>query len=349
LEYNIGRSGLHPTGGMAMLYHIDTEERSAGGISGTVYLLSHPATDSRLEVWPSHGFNGLRWLHRQQELLYTAADWDTNPVPTRSGIPILFPFPNRIRDGVYTHDGTTYQLPKNDSTRANAIHGFAPRNGWTVRGYDADQHQAWLHAEFNISQNAPSATGLWPGDGVLGVIYRFTGNAIRMEFQVNNRGETSFPFGIGLHPYFKIPGTTNVDELELHAPARSIWPLEANLPTGAKQPLPDELNFNRPRRLSGVQLDTVYGDLGVIRTKNDGLLLRASLKQPDAEQQLDVWTTDSFRESVLFTPVHRQAICIEPYTCTTDAANLQAAGHDAGWIVLPPGQQWSGIVEFVWN
>lgn len=332
-----------------MLYHIDTEERSAGGVSGTVYLLSHPATDSRLEVWPSHGFNGLRWVHRGQDLIFSAADWASNPVPTRSGIPILFPFPNRIRDGVFTHEGVTYQLPKNDSTQANAIHGFAPRNGWTVSGYAADHQGAWLHGDFRISSNAPQSTSLWPGDALFSVVYRFTGNAVRMEFRVHNTGTTSFPFGIGLHPYFQIPGTDHIDEAELHAPARSIWPLTANLPNAGRASVPDELNFNRPRRIAGTNLDTVYTDLGVIREKSDGLLLRAELKHPEADQQLEVWTTANFRESVLFTPVHRKALCIEPYTCTTDAANLQPAGQDAGWVVLSPGQLWTGIVEFVWN
>ena len=30
--------------------------------------------------------------------------------PTRSGFPILFPFPNRIRDGKFDWQGNTYQL-----------------------------------------------------------------------------------------------------------------------------------------------------------------------------------------------------------------------------------------------
>ena len=36
-------------------------------------------------------------------------------------------------------------------------------------------------------------------------------------------------------------------------------------------------------------------------------------------------------------PPHRKAVCLEPYTCVTDAANLQARGIDAGWRELPAG------------
>jgi aldose 1-epimerase len=48
---------------------------------------------------------------------------------------------------------------------------------------------------------------------------------------------------------------------------------------------------------------------------------------------------------VVFTPPHRQAFCVEPYTCTTDAVNLQQRGVDAGWLTLPPGGRWSAVFE----
>jgi aldose 1-epimerase len=60
---------------------------------------------------------------------------------------------------------------------------------------------------------------------------------------------------------------------------------------------------------------------------------------------LRVLCSAGYREMVVFTPAHREAFCIEPYTCTTDAANLQARGIDAGWLTLPPGGRWSGVVE----
>ena len=52
-------------------------------------------------------------------------------------------------------------------------------------------------------------------------------------------------------------------------------------------------------------------------------------------------------EVVAFTPPHRQAVCLEPYTWTTDAINLQQQGVNAGLRVLAPGEQWTGVVEMV--
>lgn len=46
-----------------------------------------------------------------------------------------------------------------------------------------------------------------------------------------------------------------------------------------------------------------------------------------------------FREFVVFTPPQRSCVCLEPYTCATDAIHLAARGIDAGWRVLSPGQR----------
>jgi aldose 1-epimerase len=333
-----------------MLYHIETEERTAGGHSGTVYTLSRRDVGSSIEVWPAYGFNCLRWRANGQDLLYSAADWHENPLPTRSGVPILFPFPNRIRDGVFKHRGRTFQLPKNDSAHANAIHGFAPRNSWRMFGYGADAHGAWVHADFQLSTEASEVDNLWPGDAMLSVVYRLRPDRMRIEMRVRNMADEPFPFGVGLHPYFRLPGNDrDIARYMLDMPARSIWPLKDNLPVGEKRPIPDQLNWNRPHVIGSTQLDTVYTDLGVLRSDDGGLLLRAAISHEDRPGSLEIWTTADFREIVLFTPPHRNAICVEPYTCVTDAANLQAAGVDAGWQELAPGQHWTGAVEFRWN
>lgn len=333
-----------------MLYHIETEERTAGSHSSTVYTLLRRDVGSLAEIWPAYGFNCLRWRVKGNDLLFAATEWNETPLPTRSGVPILFPFPNRIRDGRFIHGGREYQLPKNDATRANAIHGFAPRNAWQMRGYGADSESAWVHADFGFPKDASEAEHLWPGSGTLSVIYRLRPDRLRIEMQVGNDGTESFPFGVGLHPYFRLPvPDEDVSRYVLHAPARSLWELQDNLPRGEKSPLPDEANWNRPRLLASAKLDHVYGDLGAIHEDPDGLLLRATIGHDDLDGRLEVWTTADFRESVLFIPVHRRAVCVEPYTCVTDAVNLHSKKVDAGWRELAVGEQWWGVVEFRWN
>jgi aldose 1-epimerase len=336
-----------------MFYHLETEERTVAGRTGTVYTLKHN-NGAEAEFWPMFGFNCLRWQmptpYGRRDLLYAAPDWDTNPVPTRSGVPILFPFPNRIREGEFTFDGKNYQLPLNDPGSKNAIHGWSPRFAWRVFGYSVENECAWIHGDFQPSVDAPEVLPLWPSDYILSVIYRFTERALRLETLVRNVGEKSLPFGLGLHPYFRFPcSDENIDRYRLLAPARSTWELVENLPTGEKERVSDDLNWNSARPINSARLDTLYTDLGALGERNDGLLLRAELGHEEFPGALQIWTDRQFRETILFTPPHRQALCIEPYTCATDAIRLSERGIDAGWKVLPPGGKWSGVVEFRWE
>ena len=83
---------------------------------------------------------------------------------TRSGHPILFPFPGRLREGRLTFEGKTYQLPLNEGTKKHAIHGFTPRNPWRVTDDNGDEEWAFVRGEFNLRKDLPAAVGLWPSE-----------------------------------------------------------------------------------------------------------------------------------------------------------------------------------------
>ena len=53
----------------------------------------------------------------------------------------------------------------------------------------------------------------------------------------------------------------------------------------------------------------------------------------------------AFRECVVYTPPHREAICIEPYTCVAGAFSLAEPGIDAGIRIVPPGGSFHARVE----
>jgi aldose 1-epimerase len=101
--------------------------------------------------------------------------------------------------------------------------------------------------------------------------------------------------------------------------------------------------LNRPRRFAELTLDDVLTEVPR-QSEADGLCRRGGLSWP-TPRSLRMRSSADFRETVLFTPPHRESFCIEPYTCTSDAFNLQQRGVDAGWRVLPPGGKWHGVVE----
>jgi len=321
----------------------------AGDRSGDVYELT--AGDARAEVWPMWGFNCIKWQVKQgdawADIMYHMPDWETNPVPTRSGQPILFPFPGRLRDGRLSFDGKTYQLPLNDSTKQHAIHGFTPRNPWRVIDEFAGPDAAMVTGQFYLSQDLPDAAALWP-DFALEVRYTLYPNKLQVEAKVTNPGPGRLPFGLGYHGYFQLPGAdADIGTSVLQANVAEIYEAESNLPTGKRIAPPAELDFQTPKPIGATALDNVFG--AVTGAQSGGLIEVATLTHPTATGKLRVLADASFRELVLFTPAHRKSVAIEPYTCSADAGNLAARGIDSGWRVLDPGGEWKGVVEYVWE
>lgn len=295
---------------------------------------------SRAIVVPDLGCNCIHWRAGDRELLFAPPAAELAERPTRGGIPVLFPFPNRIRAGRFTWAGRDYQLPCNDSTKANAIHGFTPRAQWRVLEFSADSVSAWLSAEFLISRDAPASRELWPGDPRLAVTIRLSANSLRYESTVSNASSSPLPFGLGFHPYFAAsPG----DRVE--SPARQRWKLLDGVPDGTMLPLDNAYDLRHARLFEDLSLDDVYTDFPATAADADGLIERGRLLFDDG-RTLRVRTSPAFRDLVLFTPPHRKAICFEPYTCPTDAVNLTQRGLDVGWQVLAPGSDWNGVVEY---
>jgi aldose 1-epimerase len=340
-----------------MGFVVNTFEGTAGDRTGPVYELADAAGTVRAEVWPSWGFNCLRWQVRQADgswgsILFTAPDWESNPVPTRSGHPVLFPFPGRLRDGRFTFRGKTYQLPLNDSTKQHAIHGFTPRNPWRVVDSNGDDEFAFVTGQFRLRDDLPAALGQWPADFRLSLTYKLHRNRLQVNATVENLGPGPLPFGLGYHPYFRLPGVADPDVggHVLQANVDQVWETDANnLPTGWRPDVPPELDFRVPRSIGDTALDAVLTNVTVQPAGAGDMIELATLSHPGASGRLRVLADPVFRELVLFTPPHRRAVAIEPYTCSADAANFHERGLDSGWRELKPGGEWMATVEYRWE
>src|SRR5262245_26845614 len=132
-----------------MPFQVRRESRSLAGLAAEVLILEETGGAARAEVLPGLGFNCWRWQARSLDLLYSDPQPFAEGRPTRCGIPVLFPFPNRIRDGRFTWQGRGYQLPLNDSSGKNAIHGFACRHPWRVVAEGSNAACAWVTGEFH--------------------------------------------------------------------------------------------------------------------------------------------------------------------------------------------------------
>src|SRR5207249_952354 len=106
----------------------------------------------------------------------------------------------------------------------------------------------------------------------------------------------------------------------VQAPAQQFWPLHNSLPQDLAVPVDAGRDLRVPRPYEELHLDDILTDLEAAPSRADGLRLFGKVGM------LELWASPAFREVVAFTPPHRQAVCLEPYTCITDAINLQQQG-----------------------
>ncbi len=154
------------------------------------------------------GFNCFEFIapvnDERVEVIDAASDFaEGKQSPSGHGIPILFPYPNRIRGGKYQWKGQEYHLPpgKVAYNKDNAIHGFCLDRPWRV----TEQGENFVTGEFKLSQDAPDRRDFWPADFVLEVRYRLQDTALCADIRVTNPDIVPLPWGFGTHPYFKLP------------------------------------------------------------------------------------------------------------------------------------------------
>ena len=252
---------------------------------------------------------------------------------TRNGVPILFPWPNRIRAARYRWDGRDYDLsdaPIGFDSAGNAAHGFCVDRQWRVVESGAD----FVVGQWQISRDAPELAEFWPGDGIITVEYRLKDSSLTMDIAVRNPSPEPFPFGFGTHAYFKLPLADGSDAgaCTVSAPAASQWQLEASLPTGKIDQVGEDADLRGAPAAGALSLDHALTDLAAHRG-----MIATTVEDPSGvrlTQRFDA----SFKTLVAFTPPWSSSVCLEPYTCMTDAINLEARGIDSGLIVLAPGR-----------
>jgi aldose 1-epimerase len=245
--------------------------------------------------------------------------------PTSYGIPILFPYPNRIRDGEFDFRGEHFKVDQKQ-------HGFVRHRPWRVEGSGASiEEGAWITSSLDATDYREEILKQYPFPFRIEVTWRLIDGRLAMETEIRNTGEREMPTGFGIHPYFRRPATGTVQ-----VPARKRWELADSLPTGKKLELDEYHDLRRPRSLSDLKLDDIYVDL----IPDEGTIVRCAIGDEGAKTQTIVeFDARQFPHVVVFTaPAPRQAICVEPNTCPTDAFNLLQRGIENDVVVLRPGE-----------
>ncbi|HEX8127940.1 MAG TPA: aldose 1-epimerase [Pyrinomonadaceae bacterium] len=279
---------------------------------------------ARAEIAPALGNNCFAFRTREH-VLEPIPFSDFRGRPTSYGIPILFPFPNRIRDGRFSFQGEHYTVnpPR---------HGFVRDKAWRVEAHGASAEAgAWLTAVFDAAAYPEEILSQFPFPFRLQVTHRLRDARLEIETSAENRGTRDMPAGYGIHPYFRRPSAGT-----LTVPARHRLELADSLPTGQLLDATKDYDLRRAADLDTLNLDDIYTS---VEADDAG---RARCVLADHENKLKTiveFPCEQFPYVVVYTPpAPRQAICVEPNSCPTDAFNLHARGIESNVLTIRAGE-----------
>ncbi len=314
----------------------------------TEYTVRHPEIGAGFTILP--GFGGvLRRLilpvftnnQNGQSRLFSLLKTPDSPQALQAdesyASALLYPFPSRIRHGIYAFEGQEYALPFNDFGRDNAMHGFVHPRPFAV----ISQEITATEAAITLRYDYPGDLKGYPFLFSLTVRYalHLTDDetiGFSISFAVTNTGPSRCPSAFGWHPYFSLSTGTgtdspaSVDNLTLAIPATETVLLDENLLPVGQIPFTDSSAFS----LTDRTFDAVFV------VNNQHPIVETTLSAPAQNVSL-VMSQDTavFPFLVVYTPEVRDRIAIEPITANVDAFN-----NGEGLRVLEPGEIWGGTI-----
>ena len=127
---------------------------------------------------------------------------------------ILAPWPNRIADGKYSHNGNDFQLNVNEKVRNNALHGLVFDKYWKVSS--KSENRISLQITIDDSEQ-------YPGILELEMTYQIDNQGLSSTLTATNQGEIELPYGASTHPYLMVPGVESVDDYILQIGASQVY------------------------------------------------------------------------------------------------------------------------------
>lgn len=256
------------------------------------------------------------------------------------GIPILCPYPGRLASTRMAFEGREFDLEPADPL-GRPIHGFAHDRPWRVLESSASA----VTAEFQLSRDAAERLPRWPADFRLTVEWRIAAAELVGRFTLTALGR--MPAALGLHPYLPVPlgSGGDAEACLLDVPAKLWQPQQELLPVGPLAPSSQRAAFPGRISLAGRTFDDVFTGLDVRESDSEAVAsgeVVTAVSDPAAGVTAKVRFDPVFSVCVLFTPPHREAVCIEPYTVLP---GVDAFDPSRGWKVLDAGESLNATVR----
>jgi aldose 1-epimerase len=247
---------------------------------------------------------------------------------TRDGLyagKILAPWPNRIKDGKYSFNKKDYQLPINEVSKNNSLHGLVANYQWEV----LFQSESKVVLQYLLNQ-----PDIYPGKLQLQVSYEIIEQGVEISVLSENVGELSAPYGVSIHTYLVAGAPIKNNELNLQIPADQFLEVDADrlLPIKLQPVVGTNFDFINPKNISDLFIDHAFKyssnyPRSVLLLNKDGG--GAEVIFDDQSKWIQIHTADRDLQAD-----SRMAVAIEPMSCPPDAFN---SGIDL--IILEPGKK----------
>jgi aldose 1-epimerase len=289
-----------------------------------IVTLRDPSSNLETQFVPDAGMIGISLTDSGVELLGQRRGLDAYVTNGKTmGIPILYPWANRLGANTYTAEGTTVTLAAGEhGVRADAnglpIHGvLAAYPNWRVTHESANE----LTAEVDFTDQDLLAS--FPFPHRLALTVTLFERTLRMRTSVTPTDNQPVPLCFGFHPYLQLPGVPRDQWIIETPPLRHLTLDGQGLPTGETTPQPASTE-----PLGDKAFDDGYDEVA------DGAVFAVS----GGGRRIEVHFEQGYPAAQIFAPPGEQVVCFEPMAAPTDA--LRSGGYRSAL----PGD-W-GIAEF---
>ena len=299
-------------------------------IGKQILVLRCAAPEMECVIVPDLGFNVISWTYGGKELI--GYDREALVQPGLTGCPMLFPFPNRVRDAAYAFGGKQYRQVKNG--RDIVLHGLVwdePFQSKLTTGDDCARAQGF------VAFDNPHLLEGYPFPCILTLRCELNSTGLSISYHVQNAGTATMPFGFAIHPYFvRVDG----EATQVQIPAATRYETTPDLlPTGVLLPTAGtRYNLSSPTPASGQEFDDVFCELSG----------PCAILHPQSKLRVTLNATPDFQHVVYYsTATLPRFFCVENQTCSTNAINISQRCKTSNLLTLAPGKTHSGRVDMV--
>lgn len=221
------------------------------------------------------------------------------------GIPILYPWANRLSAGAYSVNGSVVTLTDGVAGVRTDEHG-APIHGVLAANPDwvvTEQSGNTLTAALDWG-GKPELLTTFPFPHTLTMTVTLADRTLTVDTTVVPSTTASVPLCYGYHPYFQLPGVPR-EEWQLHTPAMRYLPVDSSgIPTGETAEW-----AGGTETLKTTELDHGFDQVP------DGAMFAVS----GGDRRVEVTFNRGYGAAQIFAPGSDDVLCIEPMAAPTDA------------------------------